>query len=584
MPAKVLDQLVTRRGWSYRAGMRPVATTVTIEPASEPVGPPKNGVSARKGLFLVLISLLCARAIMVLSVIPPFEAWDEYQHVAYIEHILTLHAAPTLNDTSKDLPTRATIPNAVLASVIAFPQPQGVTQLLAVGGVEYQTYWTLREANQAPRLRRPHPPVLLYEAQHPSLYYRLMAPIFQVAGGLDDLRNSVSAVRAVDATMWVATFALLAWLSTRLFADVRYAWLLSIWLAFQPLLLINSARVANDPLAIFLGTLVLNWCFLFGKRRVFLQSIGLGVVLGLSIWAKTINLALLPFVMVSLALTAWERKWKPGVAVAAGGIILLVVALVTAKYFYFNLIHFHMLTPMGEAVVNRKHGKGAMDLLTFFHGDHGLYWWMHAWWQWWALDSLWIGGWSFFRFDLIVGMVYAGILAIGLAGWLIGAFTKSRQRNPIFAPRFTFIRCLTVCVCLSLALSYHCLQCLLLYSPGLGTSNPTPPWYAAIGTPFFLMLVVGGFANFEIVPQLRFLGLIGPLIYLPIETLGVWTKLLPFYGSTHHISLALARVATLHPMWLRTPTFLLSWIAIPVLACISISLWIRIARLDLGAP
>ena len=38
-------------------------------------------------LRVFLVALVVCRGIVVLSILPPFEGWDEYQHVAYVEHM-----------------------------------------------------------------------------------------------------------------------------------------------------------------------------------------------------------------------------------------------------------------------------------------------------------------------------------------------------------------------------------------------------------------------------------------------------------------------------------------------------------------
>src|SRR5216684_8021753 len=40
-----------------------------------------------KKICLALTLLIVARGVFVLCVLPPFEGWDEYQHIAYIVYI-----------------------------------------------------------------------------------------------------------------------------------------------------------------------------------------------------------------------------------------------------------------------------------------------------------------------------------------------------------------------------------------------------------------------------------------------------------------------------------------------------------------
>ena len=38
-------------------------------------------------LRVLLVALVVCRGVVLLSILPPFEGWDEYQHVAYVEHM-----------------------------------------------------------------------------------------------------------------------------------------------------------------------------------------------------------------------------------------------------------------------------------------------------------------------------------------------------------------------------------------------------------------------------------------------------------------------------------------------------------------
>ena len=44
----------------------------------------------------LLVSLFLVRGMWLLCVIPPLEQWDEYQHVAYFQHLVEHGEAPVL--------------------------------------------------------------------------------------------------------------------------------------------------------------------------------------------------------------------------------------------------------------------------------------------------------------------------------------------------------------------------------------------------------------------------------------------------------------------------------------------------------
>ena len=62
------------------------------------------------------------------------------------------------------------------------------------GGLPYPQFWL---SGDRPKFH-PGPTPLLYEAQQSPLYYWLMLPVFNAAGGTDHLANSVSVLRLVN--------------------------------------------------------------------------------------------------------------------------------------------------------------------------------------------------------------------------------------------------------------------------------------------------------------------------------------------------------------------------------------------------
>ena len=49
---------------------------------------------------VLLVALVVCRGVVVLSILPPFEGWDEYQHVAYVEHMRRTGRAPVAGQTT----------------------------------------------------------------------------------------------------------------------------------------------------------------------------------------------------------------------------------------------------------------------------------------------------------------------------------------------------------------------------------------------------------------------------------------------------------------------------------------------------
>ena len=82
------------------------------------------------GLFVMAF---LARGPLYLSVFPPFEGWDEYQHLAYIVHLDETGALPLYE-------SRVSL--ALRPLVVAMPHsPSGAEQVREWGALSYADYW-----------------------------------------------------------------------------------------------------------------------------------------------------------------------------------------------------------------------------------------------------------------------------------------------------------------------------------------------------------------------------------------------------------------------------------------------------------
>jgi hypothetical protein len=196
-----------------------------------------------------LFALTCAvlfvlRGILVLSVLPPFEGWDEYQHLAYVVFLQENGRAPVLGHD--------TVPLTMFEALGEFPQSHfAVLQLQAIGTSEYDAFWQDHAAR--PRLSATVK-IPLYQAQHPALYYRLAGPIFAAFGGLHHVLRSIAALRLLNVILGAAAVYMAVIAVGGVWKDRRYAYLTGLLVALNPMYLVNCTRVANDALAVMLGT------------------------------------------------------------------------------------------------------------------------------------------------------------------------------------------------------------------------------------------------------------------------------------------------------------------------------------------
>jgi len=140
----------------------------------------------RRGFSLLFAAILLAGAAQLL-VLPPFEGFDETAHYSYIREIADTYRVPIFG--------RSTIAAIVAEYHRLGPMPYtSVPPFNQNGGWTYETFAANNAAQNAYRERyraaghseRRYQPTseLNWEAQHPPLYYALLAPVMRATDGL----------------------------------------------------------------------------------------------------------------------------------------------------------------------------------------------------------------------------------------------------------------------------------------------------------------------------------------------------------------------------------------------------------------
>ena len=544
---------------------------------------------------------------------PPFEGWDEYQHVAYVVHVRENGRRATLGETE--------VPRSLLAAMVPeFPQPRSALKQMdpRLGALGYATYWSHHESKAMSGKSIPVPvdeleradPIKLYQAQHSWWYYRLAAPLFEAMGGVHDLRRSVGGLRLVNllfmaGAVWVALGAVARRVRSRRVA----AWV-GLAIAVHPVFLMTGVRVSNDAPAIFLATVVVAGAMALEDRRLTWRCAGLGLLAGSAILAKATNWSLVPFLAGCWLFTVIRHRVPAGRARCAGLAIGLGLSLMVGPEVGHNLAAYGVPTPMQEAVLNRHRGRTLADL---FH-TAGTFSWIDQAKQLWLSQTFVAGGWSFVGPGLTARAVYFDAALAGWLGWawaLVGRASAGlrlggllgrwfqlagceddlppsrgrrfrisgrRRDGPVstFDSIGTPIACLLLCLSVTAALDYHALQSKLAWG-----RPTTGPWYAAAALPWFLTLTIAGALAW---PSRR-LGttlaavLVGSCV-IGEQTL-LWTRMLPTYSGGASGWEALHRIARLQPAFLGTTTCLFALAAGSVLLIAS---GFSIARLPSVVP
>ena len=280
-----------------------------------------------------LIVAFLARAPLYLSVFPPFEGWDEPQHLAYIVHLDETGSVPVMNES--------VVPHSLRPLFVGMPHsPPGSDQLREWGALSYAEYW--KTGPPAGANREATFSFRLYQAQHPPLAYALAVPLWR---GLKTPRpvEAIYALRAMNVLVAAAGLVLFAAALERVVPSFGPRAAVLALVCLHPLFFQNVARVANDALAVSTGLVGISLLLLADGRTMFSRGLLAAVCVAASVWTKQTSLTLIPALVVGLPLIGWRHSVPPGrilrvTCVALSAFFLLVSPLWVWTYQHYGSI------------------------------------------------------------------------------------------------------------------------------------------------------------------------------------------------------------------------------------------------------
>jgi len=488
--------------------------------------------------FALVAAYLC-RGVILCCIEPPMEMWDEYQHFGRIDYLHEMGRSPVFQE--------ADVPVSVMKQVVLYPQAEWADkQTIGAGGQLYPQFWL---SSDRPKFR-PGPTPPLYEAQQSPLYYWLMLPIFNAAGGTEHSAVSISVLRLVNVGFGAAALAvILAWAAWAC-RQRRFAMAIGLWAGLQPLLLLNSTRVANDSLAFLLAVIVVAWTLALGGRRLRWHAAAIGALTGLGILTKVTDLALVPFVLLCLVALAWRRETKWSGAGAAAAIFIFVVAAEISPIVIDSFRHFDVPFPMQEAIYNHAHGVKLSALLVWLRPDHWWFW--RSVYQQWFLDGgLWVGGWCFLFPPPLFTHIYEGLLLAAFLGWPMSwLFRRERLGvSSVFRSAWTAPAIVMLFCCVLAEMSAHGVESMIAWG-----GSSTMSWYAAPALPWLLAVIATGALAWRHTRLGYFVALAMPAFFILVEFFDEFGRMVATYSQKSLSLAALQRLGSLHPAWMRMPT------------------------------
>ncbi|MCZ6698737.1 MAG: hypothetical protein O7D94_07400, partial [Planctomycetota bacterium] len=189
----------------------------------------------------LLAVIFLVRGIFYLSVLPPFEGWDEYQHLAYVAFVAQNGRSPVLRESM--------VPRSLYPALVKYPHATKFAQNQTehIGTRSYKDFWV---SDTVPTVSPSARDIDLYQAQHASLYYRLVAPIYRWLWKADDPLIAINALRLINVLLGAGSIFIVGLVLGRILVDGPGRYILALLITLQPLFLVNCARIASDALAV----------------------------------------------------------------------------------------------------------------------------------------------------------------------------------------------------------------------------------------------------------------------------------------------------------------------------------------------
>jgi hypothetical protein len=473
----------------------------------------------------LLIAAFLARAPLYLSVFPPFEGWDEYQHLAYIVHL----------DEAGTIPAyESRLPLALRPLVLAMPHSlSGSEQLHEWGALSYADYWNTAPAASRSVTSSPR----LYQSQQPPLAYVMDLPVWRALKPRP--LDAIFVMRAINVLLVAGSLVLFAAALTRLVPAWWPRVMVLALVCLHPLFFQNVARVANDGLAVATGIAGISLLLLADGRTLLTRGVLAAACLAASVWSKQTSLTLLPALVLGLPLIGWSHGVPGGRLWRVTGITCAVLLLLLGPSWVWNYLRVGTILTTQDSVELAARGSTLSALGTSFA--------TMAWQP--AIDFLfgpgkaWVGGWTFLPVQSTLDVLYRWYWSLLLAGAAIGGlFALWRRARPDDAAPLAV--CATVVICTVLGMTYHAVLSHAVYGRVM-----TTPWYFMTALPFLFVLAVRGLETIDRRLATASAAALA-VLFVAIDLYGTWVQMPAAYASTTNATLQWSRLSKIHPAFL----------------------------------
>ncbi len=409
---------------------------------------------------LLLLAVALA-GIAHVAFLPPFEGFDETNHLAYIQQIAETGTIPRYGV------------DRVSVDIEQYSGPRSYDQ---TAGRTYRAFFNGSSSGLQPRVEHGYQQGhrIISEAQHPPLYYLLLAPFYRLAAGWS-WPGLFLLLRLVSWSLAFAGFAIGCRATQQSLQSLnvsrRFSLLASAWPFLFPQFFPEMARLGNDSLCLLL--MGIGWYLLLRLLSQRLMKIAtlLGLVLGLGLLTKAF---FVPILAGCVCLLCFHELREGDRRQFHNALVMLATACaVGGAWYIYRSLTVGSFTVSNDMLVAQGHGSlwvqiaGNFSVVELLRGIGQL-----------ITSFAWAGTSSLGGFSPIYTAPVILLAALPLFNWLI------RLRwapTPVIAPLF-------IAAPMVLGLAYY-----LLTQIARGPEAAlTPGWFLHIlAGPLSLALVIG---------------------------------------------------------------------------------------------
>jgi hypothetical protein len=483
-----------------------------------------------------LIAAFVARTPLYLSVLPPFEGWDEHQHLAYIVHLDQTGAIPVLDN--------AVVPRSLRPLFLSTPHSlSGAQQLQEWGALSYAEFWTTPRPADADR--EASFSFRLYQAQQPPLAYALAAPVWGAWKTTKPL-EAIYAIRALNVLLVAVALLLFAGALTRLVPALGPRAAVLALVCVHPLFFQNLARVANDAVAVATGIAGISLLILADSRTLLSRGVLAAVCIAASVWSKQTSLTLIPVLIFGVPAIGWAHRVAAGRVWRASALAALTFVLLVAPLWWWTYQRYGLIVTTQDSVELAARGSVLSALAASLVSLD----WLQVVKTLFVPGTPWAGGWSYLPVLGTLSTVYGwcwGALVVAAGAGAIMALRRARSAegtDPIRADRVAPTQlaiCAAVVICTTLGMAYYTVLSNAVFGRWM-----TNPWYFMTALPFVFVLLVRGLEVIDVRLAIAGAALLA-VLYVGIDLHGTLVQMPAAYTNTTDGVLRWSRLSAMRP-------------------------------------